>query len=202
MPRVLTRRAGGAGAALRTRLAAPTTRCPGQRSTSGGTSCQYPRVGRRLGLVVAMVVVAGCGSSSGERLAGGVHLVPTSSPEPTSHVIFTAVLKVAVTGRPPCYPRPGLNVAAGDTTVGGTLTWEMLASATQAQVAAQRDCLRGDDRLGDIQERLVTGPPGGRISGPYSRAGQTPAGRLACGDGSADAVGTGVGCASYGRACT
>lgn len=88
--------------------------------------------------------------------------MPSASPTATAHVVFTAVLKVALAGTPPCYPSPGLNVAAGDSTVGGTLTWEMLGSATQAQVAAQRECLRADNRLGEIQEQVVTGPPGGR----------------------------------------
>jgi hypothetical protein len=110
-----------------------------------------------------LLALAGVGAASLWGLTASGAFQP-SSPKPviTTHVVFTAVSKVALPGQPPCYPRPGLNVATGAADAGATFGWEMLSSATPAEVAAQRACLGQVAGLADLSERVVTGPPGGR----------------------------------------
>ena len=112
--------------------------------------------GRRWALLVALARV-GAASAWGLAASNGA-----PKPVSTTHVVFTAVSEAASTGHPPCYPRPGLNVATGDAEAGAIFQWEMFASATPAQIAAQADCLTSTSGLSRVDQRIVTGPPGGR----------------------------------------
>jgi hypothetical protein len=110
-----------------------------------------------------LLALAGVGAASAWGLAAsGAFQAAKPKPVITTQVVFTGISKAALPGPPPCYPRPGLNVATGAGDPGATFGWEMFGSATPADVAAQRDCLRGVAGLVALSERLVTGPPGGR----------------------------------------
>jgi hypothetical protein len=113
-----------------------------------------------LALLLGLVAL---GAASGVGLAvSGAFRAATPKEVMTTHVVFTAVSSPALPGPPPCYPRPGLNVATGTADALATYGWEMFGSATPAQVAAQRECLRHVAGLSGLSERVVTGPPGGR----------------------------------------
>ncbi|MCW2572224.1 MAG: hypothetical protein JWO88_2282 [Frankiales bacterium] len=112
-------------------------------------------------MLLALVGVAA--ASVWGLTASGAFQPAKPKPTVTTHVVFTAVSKAALPGPPPCYPRPGLNVATGAADPGASFGWEMLGSATPAEVAAQRACLGHVAGLADLSERVVTGPPGGRM---------------------------------------
>ena len=102
-------------------------------------------------------------------LAGAVAVVTktdwTTHPpreKATRHVVFEATPDPPIAGEPPCYRMPGVNGASGTSDRGGGWAWEMLGSATQAQVAAVRECLSRDPRIGPISAQVVTAVPGGR----------------------------------------
>jgi hypothetical protein len=115
---------------------------------------------RRSALLLGLVSL-GATSAVGLALSGGFRAKPPK-PTMTTHVVFTAVSTAALPGPPPCYPRPGLNVATGASDTRATFGWEMFGSATPAEVAAQRDCLRHVTALVELSEQVVTGQPGGR----------------------------------------
>lgn len=106
------------------------------------------------------LVALGAVSAAGLALSDAFHPA-APKPKVTTHVVFTAISSPALPGRPPCYPHPGLNVATGTADAHASYSWEMFASATPAQVAAQRDCLHATAGLEEVSERVVTAPPGG-----------------------------------------